>query len=124
MRVISTNQAPAAVGPYSQAIGRGELVLTSGQIGLEPDTGELVEGFEQQVERALENLDAVLNAAGSNRGRVLKVTVFITDMGRFAALNEIYANFFGAHQPARSVVEVAALPKGAEVEIEAVAVVA
>lgn len=124
MRVISTERAPAAVGPYSQAVGRGELVLTSGQIGLDPDSGELASGFEAQVTSALENLDAVLTAAGSRRDRVLKVTVFLTDMRRFASLNEAYAKFFGTHRPARSVVEVSALPKGAEVEIEAVAVVA
>lgn len=124
MRVISTDRAPAAVGPYSQAVGRGELVLTSGQIGLDPDSGELASGFEAQVTSALENLDAVLIAAGSRRDRVLKVTVFLTDMGRFATLNESYAKFFGTHRPARSVVEVSALPKGAEIEIEAVAVVA
>ncbi len=124
MRVIATDQAPAAVGPYSQAVGRGELVLTSGQIGLDPASGELVSGFEAQVELALQNLDAVLKAAGSRRERVLKVTVFVTDMKRFASLNQIYAEFFGGHRPARSVVEVAALPKGADVEIEAVAVVA
>jgi 2-iminobutanoate/2-iminopropanoate deaminase len=123
MRVIATDQAPAAVGPYSQAVGRGELVLTSGQIGLDPASGELVSGFEDQVQRALQNLDAVLIAAGSRRERVLKVTVFVTDMKRFTALNQIYAEFFGDHRPARSVVEVTALPKGADVEIEAVAVV-
>jgi 2-iminobutanoate/2-iminopropanoate deaminase len=124
MRVISTDRAPAAVGPYSQAVGRGELVLTSGQIGLDPFSGELASGFDAQVARALENLDAVLAAAGSRRDRVLKVTVYVTDMGRFVSLNEAYAEFFGSHRPARSVVGVAALPKGAEVEIEAVAVVA
>ncbi len=125
MRMTQTSDAPAAVGPYSQAVGRGELVFTSGQIPLDPVTGRVMEGgFDARVERALLNLDAVLCAAGSRRDRVLKVTVFVTDLRRFGELNQVYARFFGDHRPARSVVEVARLPKDVDVEIEAVAVVA
>lgn len=122
MKLVSTNQAPAAVGPYSQGVVAGGLVFVSGQIPLDPATGDLVEGsFEDQVRQVLENLDAVLQAAGSARHRVLKVTVFLTDMNRFAELNRVYESFFSGHRPARAVVEVAALPKGVAVEMEAVA---
>ncbi len=122
MKTVNTPEAPAAVGPYSQAVTSGGFVFTSGQIPLEPETGELVAGgFEAEVRRALENLDAVLRAAGTHRSRVVKVTVFLTDMGRFGVFNGLYEEFFGPHRPARSVVEVAALPRGARVELEAVA---
>ncbi len=122
MRTVATERAPAAVGPYSQAVVAGGLVFVSGQIPLDPASGEPeVGGFGDRVRRALENLDAVLRAAGSSRERVVKVTVYLTDMARFAELNRVYAEFFGDHRPARAVVEVAALPKGAPVEIEAVA---
>jgi len=125
MRMIQTSEAPAAVGPYSQAVGRGDLVFTSGQIPLDPATGKIVDGgFAAQVERVLLNLDAVLRAAGSNRDRVIKMTVFLTDMNRFGDLNEVYTRFFGEHRPARSVVQVGRLPKDVTVEMEAISVVA
>lgn len=122
MDTVSTPSAPAAVGPYSQAVSSGGFVFTSGQIPLDPETGAMVEGdFGARVRRVLENLDAVLRAAGTDRSRVVKVTVFLTDMQRFGELNGLYAEFFGDHRPARSVIEVSALPKGADVELEAVA---
>lgn len=121
-RPVSTNAAPAAIGPYSQAIDAGSLVFCSGQVGLEPGSGELVEGGVQaQAERALRNIGAVLDAAGVGYGNVVKSTVFLTDMADFAAMNEVYARFFPDPPPARSTVAVAALPKGALVEIEVVA---
>lgn len=119
----TTGAAPAAIGPYSQAMIAGDLVFVSGQIPLDPETAQLLSGpFATQVERVLKSLDAILLAAGSGRERVVKVTVFLVDLARFAELNEIYARFFGLHRPARAVVQVSALPRGAEVEIEAVAV--
>lgn len=125
MRTVSTEGAPTAVGPYSQGVVGAGLVFTSGQIPLDPATGRLVEGgFGAQVRRALANLDAVLRAGGSDRTRVLKVTVFLTDMERFGELNEAYEEFFGAACPARSAVQVGRLPLDAQVEIEAVAEVA
>lgn len=123
-KVVSTKKAPAAVGPYSQAVKIGELVYTAGQIPLDPATGEMVEGDVQaQTERALLNLRAVLKAAGSSLKNVVKTTVFLQDMGDFTAMNEVYGRFFTKNPPARSAVEVAALPLGAQVEIEAVALV-
>jgi 2-iminobutanoate/2-iminopropanoate deaminase len=120
---FTTDAAPAAIGPYSQAVATGDLVFVSGQIPLDPATGQLVAGsFAFQADRVLVNLDAILAAAGSGRDRVVKVTVFLTDLARFGELNEVYARFFGGHRPARVVVQVAALPRGAEIEIEAVAV--
>jgi len=120
---FTTDAAPAAIGPYSQAVAAGDLVFVSGQIPLDPATGQLVAGsFASQAERVLANLDAVLAAAGSGRDRVAKVTVFLTDLARFGELNEIYARFFVGQLPARAVVQVAGLPRGAEIEIEAVAV--
>jgi len=119
---VHTEAAPKAIGPYSQGVIAGGLVFVSGQIPLDPASGELVAGdFVTEVERVLANLDAVLAAAGSARTRVLKVTVFLTDIALFSTLNETYARFFGAHRPARAVVEVSALPRGARVEMEAVA---
>jgi 2-iminobutanoate/2-iminopropanoate deaminase len=120
--VIHTDAAPKAIGPYSQGIALGDWVFVSGQIPLDPATGELVRGtFADHAARVLANLDAILRAAGSERSRVVKVTVYLTDVGRFAEFNEIYASFFGDHRPARAVVGVAALPRGAQVEIEALA---
>lgn len=119
--VVQTSAAPAAIGPYSQAIRSGELVFTAGQIGLDPGSGELMEGVEAQAERALRNLTAVLDAAGTSPERVIKTTIFLADMADFATVNEVYGRHFSAPFPARSTVGVAGLPKGALVEIEAVA---
>jgi 2-iminobutanoate/2-iminopropanoate deaminase len=122
--VIATDRAPAAVGPYSQAVRIGNLVYTAGQIPLDPATGKLVEGgIESQTRRALQNLQAVLEAAGTSLANVVKTTVFLQDMGDFGAMNGVYAQFFGGSPPARSAVEVAALPLSAQVEIEAIALV-
>jgi 2-iminobutanoate/2-iminopropanoate deaminase len=119
--VVQTNAAPAAIGPYSQAIRSGSLIFTAGQIGLDPGSGELVEGVEAQADRALRNLSAILDAAGTSLERVIKTTIFLADMADFAAVNEVYARHLSSPYPARSTVAVAALPKGALVEIEAVA---
>lgn len=119
--VIWTNEAPKPVGPYSQAVKVGNLVFTSGQIGIDPKTDELVEGLEAQTKQLFRNLTEVLAAAGSGLARVVKATVFITDMGNFAKVNSIYAEFLNEPFPARSTVEVSALPKGALVEIEVIA---
>ncbi len=123
-KIVSTEKAPAAVGPYSQAVKIGQLVYTAGQIPLDPATGQMVEGdIQAQTERALQNLQAVLKAAGSSLKNVVKTTVFLQNMGDFGAMNEVYGRFFTKNPPARSAVEVAALPLGAQVEIEAVALV-
>ena len=119
--IISTDKAPAAVGPYSQAVRVGDLVFTAGQVALDPATGKLVEGgIEEQTRQVLQNLAAVLEAAGSSLDRVVKTTVFLKDMGDFAAMNAVYAEFFPTDPPARSTVEVSALALGALVEIEAI----
>jgi 2-iminobutanoate/2-iminopropanoate deaminase len=121
-RTISTSLAPAAIGPYSQAVVYGDIVLTSGQIALDPETGDLVQGdVAAQTERALTNLAAVLDKAGSSLACVLRTTVYLTDMQDFAAMNAVYARWFGSRPPARSCVAVAGLPKGARVEIDALA---
>ena len=120
---IQSPDAPAAIGPYSQAIRAGDTLWMSGQIALDPKTGEMVAGeVAAQAERVMENLAAVLAAGGSSFGRVLKTTIFLTDLGDFKVVNEIYAKrFAGGPPPARSTVQVAALPRGAKVEIELVA---
>jgi 2-iminobutanoate/2-iminopropanoate deaminase len=119
---IETKEAPAAIGPYSQAISCGGLVFTAGQIPLDPGSGELVAGdVAAQTERVLLNLDAVLRAAGASLQSVVKTTVFLRDMGDFAAMNEVYGRLFGEHRPARSTVQAARLPRDVAVEIEAVA---
>ena len=121
MTVIQTTNAPAAVGPYSQAIVSGGFVFTSGQLPLDPASGALVSGsIRAQTEQAIANLRAVLEAAGSDLGRVVKTTCYLTKLSDFAAFNEVYASYF-PHAPARSCVEVSALPRRAAVEIEAVA---
>jgi 2-iminobutanoate/2-iminopropanoate deaminase len=123
---IKTSNAPAAIGPYSQAVKTtaGTMVFTAGQVALDPVTGRLVEGdIATQTRRALENIKAVLIAAGAKLENVVKTTVFMIDLGDFAAMNEVYGEFFSAPPPARSTVEVRALPRGAKVEIEAIAVV-
>lgn len=119
--VVFSDQAPKPVGPYSQAVIAGSLVWCSGQIGIDPKTGLLVEGLEQQTEQIFKNLKVVLEEAGSGLDQVIKATVFITNMKDFVRVNEIYARFFKEPFPARSTVEVGALPKGALVEIEVVA---
>jgi len=118
---ISTGGAPGAIGPYSQAIRSGDMVFCSGQLGLDPVSGELADGVEAQAERALRNLQSVLDAAGLGFDDVVKTTIFLTDMGDFAAVNAVYARFMPDPPPARSTVQVAALPKGGLVEIEAIA---
>ena len=122
LSVVNTNNAPAAVGPYSQAIQTGNLVFTSGQIPLDPKTGQMVgTTVEEQAHQAFKNLQAVLEASRTGLDKVIKTTVFIKDMNDFAKVNAIYAAYFSAHKPARSCVEVARLPKDALVEIEAIA---
>ncbi len=121
-QVITAKNAPAAVGPYSHAVLAGNTLYTSGQLGLDPAIGALPEGVCAQAEAALKNLGAVLAAAGMDYCDVVKTTVFLADMGDFAAINEIYAGYFKGDCPARSCVQVAALPKGALFEIEAIAV--
>ncbi len=122
--VISTDQAPAAVGPYSQAIIAGEFVFTAGQIPMDPATGRLVEGdIQEQTRQVLSNVKAVLQAAGSSLDKVVKVSVFLQDMGDFKAMNEVYSEFFVKEPPARSAIQAAALPLGVGVEIEAIALI-
>ena len=125
MLSISTPHAPAAIGPYSQAMVHGGLVYCSGQIALIPSTGALVEGdVAAQTQQVLANLDAVLVAAGSSRKNVLKTTVFLRDMADFKAMNDVYAAYFGEHRPARATVAVAGLPRDVRVEIDCIATVA
>ncbi|MDE2490432.1 MAG: Rid family detoxifying hydrolase [Elusimicrobia bacterium] len=119
---VSTAEAPSAIGPYSQAIAAGNLVFVSGQIPLKADGSSAPGGIAEQTEQCLKNLAAVLAAAGLSLADVVKTTVFMTDLSQFAAMNEVYARHFKAPFPARAAVQVAALPKGAGVEIEAVAV--
>jgi 2-iminobutanoate/2-iminopropanoate deaminase len=123
--VVATEEAPAAIGPYSQAVVVGGMVYTSGQVGLDPASGQLVDGgIEAQTQQVLRNLAAVLTAAGSGLAKVVKTTVFLKDMNDFAAVNAIYAQYLvpeGAVPPARSTVEVVRLPRDARVEIEAIA---
>lgn len=119
---VATESAPAAIGPYSQAIASGDLVFASGQIALDPQSGQLVAGdVGAQTRQALENLSAVLQAGGSSLARVVKTTVFLTTMQNFAPMNEVYGQFFVGEPPARSTIAVAELPRNALVEIEAVA---
>jgi 2-iminobutanoate/2-iminopropanoate deaminase len=123
-KIISTAEAPGAVGPYSQAVRAGDLVFTAGQLGIVPGTKEFAgPEIEEQTRQALENLKAVLEAAGSCLKHAIKTTVFLADMGEFARMNAVYAEFFPESPPARSAVQVAALPLGGRVEIEAVALV-
>ena len=122
MKVISTKKAPAAIGPYSQAIQVGNLVYTSGQIPIDPSTGAFVEGeIKEQTRQSLTNVKAILEEAGLSMSNVVKTTVFMADMGDFAEMNAVYAEFFSEPYPARSAVAVKTLPKGALVEIEVVA---
>ena len=122
-QVISTTSAPAAIGPYSQGVATTGLVITSGQLGLDPATGAFPEGgIAEQTRQSLENVKAVLEAAGSGMDKVIKTTVFLKDMNDFAAMNAVYAEFFEEPYPARAAFQAAAIPKGAKVEIECIAV--
>ncbi|MCF8057391.1 MAG: RidA family protein [Desulfocapsa sp.] len=123
-KIIQTDKAPGAVGPYSQGTRTEELLFTAGQIPLDPTTGKLVEGgIQEQTRQSLKNLQAVLEAGGAGLETVMKSTVFLQDMGEFSLMNEVYGEFFVDNPPARSVVEVAALPLGVRVEIEAIALI-
>ena len=119
---IQTNQAPSAIGPYSQAIRIGEFLYTSGQIALNPENMEMMNGaIEEETEWVLKNLEAILKADGISLADVIKTTVYLTDLGEFARVNQVYEKFFGETKPARACVQVTALPKGAKVEIDAIA---
>ena len=120
--IISTDQAPAAIGPYAQAVETAGLVITSGQLPIDPATGTFPDGIQAQTRQSLTNVKAILTKAGAGMEQVLKTTVFLSDINNFGAMNEVYATFFGeGGYPARSAVEVAKLPKGALVEIEVIA---
>lgn len=124
MDFIHTPHAPEAIGPYSQAVRVGNMLYTSGQVGIDPATQELVPGgFEAQAQQVMKNLEAVLQAAGLKFSDVIKATIYVTDLGNFQTLNHLYGNAMGAHRPARSTVQVSALPAGAEVEIDLVALI-
>ena len=123
---IKTSAAPAAIGPYNQGIkvNTGHIIFTAGQIPLDPKSGQMVDGdIQKQTRRVLENVKAVVESAGASMQHIVKTTVFLTDLNNFAAMNEVYAEFFPENSPARSTVEVSGLPKGAGIEIEAVAVI-
>ena len=119
--IISTQKEPGAIGPYSQAVRAGDMLFTSGQLGLNPETGVLAEGVRAQADQALKNLGAILHEAGLDYKDVIKTVVFIKNMADFKTVNEVYAQYFTANYPARSCVEVAALPMGGLVEVECVA---
>ena len=120
-KIISTDKAPAAIGPYSQALEVNGLIYTSGMIPVIPETGEIVEGIKDQAMQALKNVKSLLESAGSGMDKIVKTTVFIKNMDDFAAVNEVYASFFSGDFPARSCVEVARLPKYVLIEVEAIA---
>jgi len=121
-KIIQTKKAPPAIGPYSQGIMVDNFIFCSGQLGIEPESGQLVEGIEKQTEQALKNLEAILTEAGASLKNVSKTTVYLKNLTDFPKMNEVYSQFFGEHKPARATVEVANLPKGALIEIEAMAV--
>lgn len=122
IKTVATDHAPKAIGPYSQAIVADGIVYTAGQVALDPQSGALVGAtIAEQTEQVLKNLSAVLAAAGSSLGQVVKTTVYLADMADFAAMNEVYARYFGGHRPARSTVQAGGLPKGARLEIDAIA---
>ncbi len=120
-RIIHTQNAPAAIGPYSQAIAAGGFLFTSGQLGIKPDTGALQPDIVEQTKQSLKNIEAILTEAGAQKTDVVKTVVYLKNMSDFAAVNEIYASFFGSHKPARSCIEVSQLPKNGLVEIEVIA---
>ena len=122
IKQVQTPQAPSAIGPYSQAIRVGEFLYTSGQIALKPENMKMMSGtIEEETEWVLKNLTAILKADNMSLAHVIKTTVYLTDLGEFAKMNQVYENFFGENKPARACVQVAALPKGAKVEIDAIA---
>ncbi|HIJ94909.1 MAG TPA: RidA family protein [Desulfuromonadales bacterium] len=122
VEIVSTNQAPAAIGPYSQAVISGNLLFCSGQIPLDPQSGEMVDGdITVQAGQVMQNIAAVLSASGTGFDNVVKTTIYLVDMADFAALNEVYGRCFASHKPARSTVAVRSLPRGALVEIEVIA---
>ncbi len=122
-KIISTSDAPAAIGPYSQAIRAGSIIYCSGQIPLDPKTGQIISGgIDAQTRRVLDNITALLKAEGLGFGNIVKTTIFLTNLGDFQTVNEVYGSYFKSQPPARSTVQVSALPKGANVEIEVIAV--
>lgn len=122
MKAIQTNKAPEAVGAYVQGLATDNLIFTSGQLPLDPETGELEMDIKKATKRALENIKAIVEAGGSSVDKIVKCNVFLDDVNDFAAFNEVYEEFFGDHKPARSALEVANIPKGAVIEIEAIVV--
>lgn len=121
--IISTSKAPSAIGPYSQGIKVGNMVFISGQIPIDPDTGNVVEGgIKEQTKRVLENIKAILESIGGSLNNVVKTTVFMVDLGEFSEMNEVYKEYFPNNPPARSTIQVSALPKNVKIEIEAIAV--
>ena len=121
-KIIATSKAPAAIGPYSQAIRIGDFLYTSGQISLDPETMEMITGdIEVETEKVLKNIEAILKADGLSLNNIIKTTVYLTDLSEFARMNQVYEKFFADTKPARACVQVAALPKGAKIEIDAVA---
>lgn len=124
LRFLSTDKAPSAVGPYSQGVKAENIIFSSGQLPIDPKTGELSKGdIQKETRLCLENVKAVLEAGHATIEDIIKVTVFVKDMNNFSSINEVYAEFFGNHKPARSLVEVARLPKDADIEIEAIAII-
>lgn len=122
MREVQVENAPSPIGPYSQAIVHADIIFCSGQLGLDPSTGKLAEGAEEQARQALTNLESVLTGAGSSLHKALKVTLYLTDLSFFAGVNKVYAEFFVPPYPARTAIQVSALPKGAAVEIDVIAI--
>lgn len=121
LKVVTTSEAPAAIGPYSQGVSAGNLLFVSGQIPLDPATGDMVKGgMEEKTHQVLKNLKGVVEAAGATLGHVVKTTIFLVDLNHFLTVNKIYAEYFNGVFPARSTVQVSALPKGADIEIEAI----
>lgn len=122
LELLATKKAPGAVGPYSQGVKAGNMIFTSGQLPINPETGELLTGdIQEQARRSLENVKAILESAGATLEDVVKVSVFVTDVSKFSLINEIYGEYFSNHKPARSLVEVSKLPLNGEIEIEAIA---
>lgn len=121
LKLVATEKAPAAVGPYSQGVQVGNLLFTSGQLPLVPETGELISDIEKATRQSLDNVKAILEEAGTSLEKVVKVNIFVADINDFGKINEIYAEYFSNHKPARSLVEASNLPKGGVIEIEAIA---